>query len=264
MLLSFEYLLFIFFISSFFGWILEIIYRSLTQKKFINPGFLFGPYVPIYGAGTIILITIYSITAEYPVMIRATAYFAATTILEYVTGEILVLVFHRRYWDYSDEALNIRGHICPSFSIFWIILALIFEKTFYPLFMMYVPELELLRINRFNIFMMSIMGLDIILKTDLPAFFIRTVKNSSVSNINFNRPIHIPVLISNFSQVNFRKFMQLINEKQRYFEEIQKNLKNKGKFRIFMINYMDTPLFSHDRFPMNILNKEKIKNLLKR
>ena len=46
-------LAFLFFIGSCFGWVLELLYRNLTHrhKKWINPGFCTGPYLPIYGFG---------------------------------------------------------------------------------------------------------------------------------------------------------------------------------------------------------------------
>ena len=47
--------LFIFAIFSVVGWILEVTYRSITNKKFINPGFLSGCAIPLYGFGVVIL-----------------------------------------------------------------------------------------------------------------------------------------------------------------------------------------------------------------
>ena len=43
-------LAFLFFIGSVIGWILELFYRRMiSSKKWINPGFLVGPYLPLYG-----------------------------------------------------------------------------------------------------------------------------------------------------------------------------------------------------------------------
>ena len=52
------YYVVLFAIYSFMGWILEVIYRSITQRKFVNAGFLFGPFVPIYGFGALFVILI--------------------------------------------------------------------------------------------------------------------------------------------------------------------------------------------------------------
>ena len=43
--------LFYFLIYSFLGWCVEVCYATLNTKKFINRGFLNGPYCPIYGVG---------------------------------------------------------------------------------------------------------------------------------------------------------------------------------------------------------------------
>ena len=48
---------YLFFIGSALGWVLELLYRNLTQKKkkWTNPGFCTGPYLPIYGFGLCVL-----------------------------------------------------------------------------------------------------------------------------------------------------------------------------------------------------------------
>ena len=49
-------LAFLFYIGSSVGWILELFYRRIVStKKWINPGFLTGPYLPIYGIGLCML-----------------------------------------------------------------------------------------------------------------------------------------------------------------------------------------------------------------
>ena len=48
--------LYYFFIYSFLGWCLEVCYAALNTGKFINRGFLNGPYCPIYGVGVVIII----------------------------------------------------------------------------------------------------------------------------------------------------------------------------------------------------------------
>jgi len=133
---SFNQLLAFFFLFSILGWLLETLYRSVSQGRLLNPGFLKGPVVPLYGnAGVFIMITIV-FTQNETILTRLLIYFTAITIMEFVTGEVMLRLFKRRYWDYTDNALNVRGHVCLPFSITWAILSLIFEKTLYPLSMM--------------------------------------------------------------------------------------------------------------------------------
>ena len=49
---------FLFFIGSMYGWIQEVIFRRIVHKKWINPGFLTGPCLPIYGFGLLVLYNI--------------------------------------------------------------------------------------------------------------------------------------------------------------------------------------------------------------
>lgn len=47
--INFFDLLSYFIVYSFFGWIMESVFRSFCEKKIINTGFLIGPVCPIYG-----------------------------------------------------------------------------------------------------------------------------------------------------------------------------------------------------------------------
>ena len=47
------YLAAFFLIYSFCGWVLESITKTIAQKRFVNSGFLLGPFCPIYGIGAV-------------------------------------------------------------------------------------------------------------------------------------------------------------------------------------------------------------------
>ncbi len=53
------YAVIFFTLYSFAGWLIEIVYRSFTQKKLVNPGFLFGPFIPLYGTGALAVFLLY-------------------------------------------------------------------------------------------------------------------------------------------------------------------------------------------------------------
>ncbi len=116
-MLFFE-LSFLFALGSVCGWVIELFFRRIfSAKRWINPGFLNGPYLPMYGFGTCILFGFSSIPV--PKWLVVIIVFFALTLLEYVTGLIFVKVFKIRLWDYSDRFGNIQGIICPLFSVFW-------------------------------------------------------------------------------------------------------------------------------------------------
>ena len=112
-----QWLLF-FYIYCFLGWCFESAYVSIKQKHPVNRGFLNGPFLPIYGSGAITVLF-----AALPVQNSVIAvYFVgmtAATLLEFVTGMAMERLFKVRYWDYSYQKFNYKGHICLSSSIAW-------------------------------------------------------------------------------------------------------------------------------------------------
>ncbi|MCP4752804.1 MAG: putative ABC transporter permease [Proteobacteria bacterium] len=130
---SINQMVFLFFLYSILGWLLEIVYRTFQNKRLTNPGFLQGPVVPIYGILGVFILATYVCIKNESIVLRLFVYFSVITIIEYITGELLLKIFKKRYWDYTDDFMNIRGHICLPFSIAWAVLSVVFEKTIYPI-----------------------------------------------------------------------------------------------------------------------------------
>lgn len=105
----------LFFIYSFMGWIYETLFCTIKGKKWENRGFLYGPIIPIYGFGAVI-ISIFATVAEdnhvtTPVWKVFLVSMIGSAILEYVTSWALEKIFHARWWDYSNIPLNVQGRI---------------------------------------------------------------------------------------------------------------------------------------------------------
>lgn len=96
-----------FFIYSFLGWICEIIYCSILDKKFQNRGFLYGPYCPIYGFGAMIILKVLIPFSAHPIFLFVMGMFVCS-VLEYVTSYVMEKAFHLRWWDYSKHKFNIQ------------------------------------------------------------------------------------------------------------------------------------------------------------
>ena len=100
------------------GWIWESLYVSLEYRKWVNRGFLNGPFLPIYGFGAIVMLF-----CTLPVRDNAFLTFLlgmlGATALEYLTGYVMEKMFHVRYWDYSYEFANLNGYICLGCSLLW-------------------------------------------------------------------------------------------------------------------------------------------------
>lgn len=103
------FLLFIFY--SFIGWIIEIINELITEKRYVNRGFLIGPYCPIYGCGVILMILFLNRYLNDPVVLFIMAV-VICSILEYFTSYVMEKIFKARWWDYTERKFNINGRIC--------------------------------------------------------------------------------------------------------------------------------------------------------
>ena len=125
-------ILFSFCLFSILGWILEVVYRSVRDRRFVNPGLLKGPYLILYGTGALILMGCVSLVHESNFLVKIFVYFAATTGFELISGFNAQYFFHTRLWDYSDQRFQYKGHICLKFSIYWILLAFAFEYLLLP------------------------------------------------------------------------------------------------------------------------------------
>lgn len=126
-----EYL-FIFMVGAMAGWVLEFFYRRYFGKarKWINPGFLSGPYLPLYGTGVTLLYMV-SDTA-LPLWGKVVAFALVTTGIEYVTGLFFLKYYNTRLWDYTTLPLNVQGLIAPLYSFFWTVLSLFYYYVIYP------------------------------------------------------------------------------------------------------------------------------------
>lgn len=172
-----EFLVFIIFfaIYSFTGWIIELVYRSYTRKKLINPGFLFGPFVPVYGIGAIFIILLQKIIYPLPMIDQFIIYTIILSIIEFTTGEIFEHFFNLKLWDYSDMKFNVKGKVSLLFSIGWGILAISVSHFLHPLVTSQVHRLN--------------SGYTIIISAFFTAYFVTDTAYSVASLNRFRRDI---------------------------------------------------------------------------
>ena len=110
--------LFFFYFYCFFGWCFESTYVSIKSKRFVNRGFMRGPFLPLYGSGAIMMLLVSKPFQEHIVLVYIAGCIGAT-VLEYVTGVVMEALFKVRYWDYSNQPFNFQGHICLGSSLAW-------------------------------------------------------------------------------------------------------------------------------------------------
>lgn len=117
---------------SFMGWLLETAYRSITNRRFVNPGYLYGPFVPIYGVGGIIVMLAGIFLYERSLPVQMAAFAALTTVLEFVVGIVLEKIFGHRLWSYEGYRFNLMGIVCLRYAFIWAALAWVFYYFIFP------------------------------------------------------------------------------------------------------------------------------------
>ena len=126
------FVLFILFvIYSFLGWLTEVLYAFYKHRKFVNRGFLFGPFCPIYGIG-VVLASKLLFNFKANIIILYILSVIITSALEYITSYILEIFFQSTWWDYSNQKYNINGKICLIFSLLWGLACVLIVKIVNP------------------------------------------------------------------------------------------------------------------------------------
>ena len=118
-----------FIIYSVAGFIIETIFGVLTKGVLESrKSFLYGPFCSIYGLGAVLMILPLQRFKKNNYTLFA-AGFVIGSIIEYLVvewfgGHLVEKIYHEKWWDYSDQILNLNGRICVLFSLFWGLLAI--------------------------------------------------------------------------------------------------------------------------------------------
>lgn len=176
----------LFFIYSFLGWLIEVVGKLIQKGKFINRGFLIGPYCPIYGFAALTMIFLWKGYLNDPftlfILITLTA-----AILEYITSFILEKIFKTRWWDYSNYKFNINGRICLETMIPFGFAGLILMYVLNPFFESLLNSLPQIFLNISAFILLTSFIIDNIITTKI-IFNITTIskniKTDSTERIN--------------------------------------------------------------------------------
>lgn len=122
--------IFYFMIYSVVGWIYETTLCSITDRHFVNRGFLNGPYCPIYGSGALLDVLILG-RIENPFLLFILGVLV-TCSLEYLTSYVMEKLFKARWWDYSDKKFNIGGRVCLLGAVVFGLFSVVLIKLLHP------------------------------------------------------------------------------------------------------------------------------------
>ena len=142
---SIEIYILLFFTYAILGWLMEVGCKLVETKKFINRGFLIGPYCPIYGWGAIIITLLLNKYLADPIALFIMA-IVICSIIEYATSYFMEKIYHARWWDYSSKKFNINGRICLETMIPFGILGVLimyFANPFFTGIYEKIPEIAL-------------------------------------------------------------------------------------------------------------------------
>ena len=233
-----SYYFLIFFIYSVLGWIMESTYVSIGQKKFVNRGFLIGPYCPIYGYGSLIMI-IYLEQYKDNILTVFILGIAICSFLEYITSYLMEKIFKARWWDYSDKKFNLNVRVCGKNALLFGIGGLIVIYLVHP-----IIETLISKLNNYLILILSII------------FFVIYIIDTIVSFNIVNK------LKKNLSNVEVRKDSTQ-ELKNLVSEIINNNINNKTNINIFQKRIINAfPDFDIKKFVK--IRKKKIEGLFKK
>ena len=191
----------LFVIGSLGGWGIELLFRRfVSQKKWMNPGFLTGPYLPIYGFGVLVLYAVSNIPLGidgyiWDVIIRIIIIGVGMSLIEFIAGLIFIKGLGIKLWDYSNCKGNIMGIICPSFSIIWLIVGSLYYFFLNPVL---------------------VQGITWIAENLIYTYFIGAVIGAMI--VDFAYSIHLATKLKVFNEYRALRF-----------EEFKKEFKNKIK-----------------------------------
>lgn len=175
----------LFFIYAILGWIIETTLVSIEKRKFVNRGFLIGPYCPIYGFGGLAITILLKNYTKDPIVLFLMAVIICGT-LEYFTSYIMEKIFKARWWDYSAKKYNINGRICLEIVVPFGILGCLVMYVLNPITFKYLNMLSNSMLNIISAICFTIFITDNIVSYNVISSFTKTVKTINVGKIKDN------------------------------------------------------------------------------
>ena len=156
----------LFIIYSFLGWFIEVICQLINRKKYVNRGFLIGPYCPIYGFGVVFMIALLTRFLSNPILLFIMSILICS-ILEYFTSYVMEKMFNARWWDYSEKKYNLNGRICLNTLIPFGIGGMFVLYFINPLIMKGINLIPSNILNIISILILILFLVDVIISTNI-------------------------------------------------------------------------------------------------
>ena len=139
-------LVLLFFAYAFLGWCIEVTLKYFEFHRFINRGFLTGPWLPIYGSGAVLITLATDGLGPLDKSVGTTflASFLLCGVVEYLTSYVMEKRFHARWWDYSRKPMNLHGRVWIGNLILFGLGGVLIAKLLNPLLLVPIGRMSLL------------------------------------------------------------------------------------------------------------------------
>ena len=197
----------LFVIGSLLGWLIELFFRRfVSQKKWMNPGFLTGPYLPIYGFGVTVLYGVSNIplgieSQVWDTAVRVVIIGFGMTLIEFIAGLIFIKGFKIKLWDYSNRKGNVMGIICPSFSLIWLAVGSLYYFLLNPIL---------------------VQGISWISENLIYTYFVGAVIGAIL--VDFSYSVHLATKLKEFKELQDLRFEEFKKEFKKRVNELKSKI----------------------------------------
>lgn len=204
----------LFVVGSLVGWLIELLFRRfVSQKKWMNPGFLTGPYLPIYGFGVLVLYGVsnlsFGITNQVvDIIVHVLVIGVGMTLIEFLAGLIFIKGLKVKLWDYSNQKGNIMGIICPSFSLIWLVVG----SLYYFLLNPFLVE-----------------GISWISENLIYTYFVGAVMGAMI--VDFAYSVHLATKLKDYKELAELRFEDFKKELKKRFKSLRINKEEQNEYR---------------------------------
>ena len=247
------------FIFSILGWIMEVTLKYIQYHRFIDRGFLIGPYCPIYGFGVVGVTILVGGLIGWKGTILETfmAGFVICGFLEYMTSFYMEKMFHARWWDYSTKPMNLNGRIWIGNLILFGIASVVIVRFIAPHYFEFIDRIDPVILSVLAWIILIFMSADYVLSHILMNIVKKEIDNTAGDNTE-EISLRMHELLKNRSLLQRRIYQaypdfkaipqdlkEHYNQAKKEYKEARKELKSVLTQR-FNANF-DTELFLKTR-----------------
>lgn len=207
----------------------------------INPGLLNGPFLPIYGSISIIILFVYGHFPFKNIALDFIIFSILVTFLEYVSATLAENYFKVRLWEYDDHRFNIKGRVCLRFFLYWGCYVTVFLYLIHPAVYRFYETCSLKRYTMLFMVLNAVILLDFLVSVQAMKRFVTTLHLFIEEYLNLDNKE-----IENYFYQRRRQF-KAFSALRKYTDfKLKKKLESRITKQLSQIQtYFNDKLFSH-------------------